>query len=256
MKKLIRIIPNLLIKDNYLVKGIQFENHKYVGDVFNAVKIFSEKKVHEIQILDISSRKQNNCIDINLIKKIRSEIFVPLSVGGGIKNIEQVSSIINEGVEKIIINSENFYNKNLIKQIVKKFGSQSVVVSIDVKQIQNQFKIASNNGKVIENVDLINFINEIQDMGAGEIILTSIDHEGLKKGLNYDLYKHVEEHIKIPLIANGGIGSLDDINDFFDNYTFSAVACGALFVFFGERNAVLINYPDQKSIEKIMSKYE
>ena len=256
MKKLIRIIPSLLINDNYLVKGRQFKDHKYVGDIFNAVKIFSEKKVHEIQILDISARKKNKCIDVNLIKKIRSEIFVPLAVGGGIKSIDQASIIINEGVEKVIINTENFNNRNLIEQIAKKFGSQSAVVSIDVKRINNEFKITSNNSETIENYNLVDFINDIQDMGAGEIILTSVDHEGLKKGLNLDLYRYVEDNVKIPLIANGGVSSTKDIIDFFDNTSFTAVACGALFVFFGERNAVLINYPDQRSIEMIMSKYE
>ena len=141
MKKLIRIIPNLLIKDDYLVKGKQFKDHKYVGDIFNAVKIFSEKKVHEIQILDISARKSLKCIDFNLIKKIRTEIFVPLAVGGGIKDIDQVSAIINEGVEKVIINSENFSNKNLVEKIAKKFGSQSAVVSIDVKKLKMNIKL-------------------------------------------------------------------------------------------------------------------
>ena len=256
MKKLIRIIPNLLINDDYLVKGKQFKDHKYVGDIFNAVKIFSEKKVHEIQILDISARKKNICIDVNLIKKIRSEIFVPLAVGGGIKNIDQVSVIINEGVEKVIINTENFSNNKLVEKIAKKFGSQSAVVSIDVKKIGDEFKIFSNNGEIIKNCNLIDFINDIQDMGAGEIILTSIDNEGLKKGLDLDLYRHVEDYVKIPLIANGGVSTIKDILDFFDNLSFSAVACGALFVFFGERNAVLINYPDKQSIETIMSKYE
>ena len=104
MKKLIRIIPSLLINDDYLVKGKNFNNHKYIGDIFNAVKIFSDKKVHEIQLLDISARKKKKCIDINLIKKIRSEIFVPLAVGGGIENLDQISELINEGVEKIILN--------------------------------------------------------------------------------------------------------------------------------------------------------
>jgi len=175
MKKLIRIIPNLLIKDNYLVKGKQFENHKYVGDIFNAVKIFSEKKVHEIQILDISARKKNRCIDLNLIKKIRTEIFVPLAVGGGIKNIDEVSTIINEGVEKVIINSENFSNNKLLEQISKKFGSQSAVVSIDVKKIDQEYKIMSNNGEKMENYNLIDFIKDVQNKGAGEIILTFIE---------------------------------------------------------------------------------
>ncbi len=256
MKKLIRIIPSLLIKDDYLVKGKQFKDHKYVGDIFNAVKIFSEKKVHEIQILDISAKKKAKCIDLNLIKKIRTEIFVPLSVGGGIKDIDQASAIINEGVEKVIINSENFTNNNLLQKIAKKFGSQSAVVSIDVRKIENEYKIMSNNGEKIENYNLIDFIKEVQDRGAGEIILTSIENEGLKNGLNLDLYKFVEEHVEVPLIANGGTSSISDIINFFDNSSFAAVACGALFVFFGSRDAVLINYPDKKIIETIMSKYE
>lgn len=256
MKKLIRIISSLLIKDEYLVKGKQFKNHKYVGDIFNAVKIFSEKKVHEIQILDISARKKNKCIDLNLIKKIRTEIFVPLAVGGGIDNINQASSLINEGVEKIIVNSENFSSKNLIEKIAKKFGSQSAVVSIDVKKIDNEFVVVSNSGEKIEKCNLINFIKEIQDRGAGEIILTSVDNEGLKLGLNFDLYKIVEDHVKIPLVANGGVGNINHIIDFLDKFSFSSVACGSLFVFFGSRDAVLINYPDQKSIEDIMKKYE
>ena len=256
MKKLVRIIPSLLIKDDYLVKGKQFKDHKYVGDIFNAVKIFSEKKVHEIQILDISARKNNRCIELNLIKKIRSEIFVPLAVGGGIKTIDEASLIINEGVEKVIINSENFLNKNLISNIAKKFGSQSAVVSIDVKKIDNEYKIMSNNGEKVENLNLIDFINDVQDRGAGEIILTSIENEGLKKGLDIDLYNFVEDCVRVPLIAHGGPSSVNDIIDFFNNSSFSAVACGSLFVFFGNRNAVLINYPDKNQIETIMSKYE
>lgn len=256
MKKLIRIIPSLLIKDNYLVKGQNFKNHKYIGDVFNAVKIFSEKKAHEIQILDISARKKNKCIDLDLIKKIRSEIFVPLSVGGGIRNIDEVSEIINEGVEKVIINTENFSNINLIKQIAEKFGSQSAVASIDVKKVNDEYKIFSNNSEKIEKHNLVEFINIIQDMGVGEIILTSIDNEGTKNGLDLDLYSLIEDCVKVPLIANGGIGSVEEIKNFFDNSSFAAVACGALFVFFGKRDAVLINYPDQKTIEMLMSKYE
>ena len=114
----------------------------------------------------------------------------------------------------------------------------------------------SNNGEKVENYNLIDFIKEIQDRGAGEIILTSIENEGLKNGLDLELYNFVEDFVNIPLIANGGVSSLNDITNFFDNSSFSAVACGSLFVFFGNRDAVLINYPDKKSIETIMSKYE
>ena len=153
MKKLIRIIPSLLINDDYLVKGKNFNNHKYIGDIFNAVKIFSDKKVHEIQLLDISSRKKKKCIDINLFKKIRSEIFVPLAVGGGIENLDQISELINEGVEKIILNSAIFNNVNLIAETSNKFGSQSVVVSLDVKKINNEYVVFSNNGTKAENIN-------------------------------------------------------------------------------------------------------
>ncbi len=256
MKKLIRIIPSLLIKDGYLVKGTKFQNHKYIGDVYNAVKIFSEKKVHEIQLLDISARNRSKCIDIELIKKIRKEIFVPLSVGGGIEKIEQVSKIINEGVEKVIINSINFENKNLINEIANKFGSQSVIVSIDVKKIDNDYKIFSNNGQTQKNINLFEYLKQIQDSGAGEIILTSIDREGTKLGLDFELYSIVEKYVNIPLIAHGGVNNTENIINFFDNFSFSAVSCGKIFVFYGSRDAVLINYPDEVSIEKIMSKYE
>ena len=190
---------------------------------------------------------------MNLIKIVRN--ICALAVGGGIKTIDEASLIINEGVEKVIINSENFLNKNLISNIAKKFGSQSAVVSIDVKKIQNEYKIFSNNGEKIENYNLIDFIKVVQDKGAGEIILTSIENEGLKKGLDIDLYI-CKDCVRVPLIANGGTSSVNDIFDFFNNSSFSAVACGSLFVFFGNRNAVLINYPDKNQIETIMSKYE
>lgn len=256
MKKLIRIIPNLIIKDNYLVKGKQFKNHKYVGDIFNAVKIYSEKKAHEIQLLDISSRKNNKCIDIDLIKKIRSEIYVPLAVGGGINNIKQVSELINEGVEKVIINTSSF-NSNLVEQISKKFGSQSVVVSIDVKKnSENIYEIFSHNGNTMQNKNLLNHIKFVQNQGAGEILLTSIDREGTKEGFDKDLYEYVESSVTVPLIANGGIKNIEEIINFFDNFSFNSVSCGNLFVYFGLREAVLINYPDQNEIEEIMKKYE
>ena len=166
MKKLIRIIPSLLINDDYLVKGKNFNNHKYIGDIFNAFKIFSDKKAHEIQLLDISARKKKKCIDVNLIKKIRSEIFVPLSAGGGIENIDQISELINEGVEKIILNSVIFNNKNLITEASSKFGSQSVVVSLDVKKINNEYVVFSNNGTKTENINFFELLKKIQDKGA------------------------------------------------------------------------------------------
>ena len=256
MKKLIRIIPSLLINDDYLVKGKNFNNHKYIGDIFNAVKIFSDKKVHEIQLLDISARKKKKCIDINLIKKIRSEIFVPLSVGGGIENLDQISELINEGVEKIILNSAIFNNTNLITETSNKFGSQSVVVSLDVKKINNEYVVFSNNGTKAENINFFKLLKKVQDKGVGEIMITSIDKEGTKSGFDLDLYLKVKDFVKVPLVANGGAFKLEDIVNLFDNTIATAVSCGTMFVFFGPRNAVLINYPEKNIIEKTMNRYE
>ena len=146
--KLIRIIPSLLIKNNFLVKGEQFQNHNYIGDIFNAVKIFSEKGAHEIVLLDIESRNLKKSIDSSIIKKIKSEIFIPLTVGGGIDNIDQVSCLINEGVEKVCLNSILKDDRKILAQISKKFGSQSAVASVDVKKNEDDYSVWFNNGKI------------------------------------------------------------------------------------------------------------
>ena len=255
--KLIRIIPSLLIENNSLVKGKNFKDHKYVGDIFNAVKIFSEKGAHEIQLLDISARKNNKIIDLDLIKKIRGEIFVPLSVGGGINNINDISSLINEGVEKVVLNSCIYENIKLIEEAANKYGSQSIIISIDVKKNKNgNYSVYSNNATKKTDVLLESFVKKIESVGAGEILLTSIDAEGLQEGVDIDLYTKIENLIDIPIIASGGIGNLNHMINFFDITNCSSVACGSLFVFYGKRNAVLVNYPTQKEIEFLMEKYE
>ena len=254
--KLIRIIPILLIKDNFLVKGENFSNHKYVEDIYNAVKIFSEKKAHEIILLDIYARKENRTIEFDLIKKIKKEIFIPLCVGGGFTKAEQVDMFIGEGVEKISINSKLQDDYKIIESIAKKFGSQSVVVSIDVRKINNDYIIYHENNQKKSNINLLTFIKDVQNAGAGEIILTSIDNEGKRKGYDLELYKKIQNIIEIPLIANGGAGSLNTIDDLLKNTYISSCAVGSSFVFFGDRKAVLINYPTSEQIEKIFKKYE
>ena len=147
--KLIRIIPLLLIKNNFLIKGENFKNHQYVGDIYNAVKIFSEKSSHELILLDTEATKNNRTFDIDIIKKIKKEIFVPLTVGGGINNLEQVTKLINEGVEKVTINSILSKKTEILSSVAKKIGSQSLVVSLDIRRIDNEYLIFFNNGKII-----------------------------------------------------------------------------------------------------------
>jgi cyclase len=254
--KLIRIIPVLLANKNFLLKGENFDNHKYIGDVYNAVKIFSEKKAHELILLDIFASKENRTIELDLIKKIKREIFMPLTVGGGFKKAEEVDPFINEGVEKICLNSILKNELRIIEKIANKFGSQSVVVSVDVRKIQNQYKIFYKNGSEVSNEDLKSYLKKLENMGAGEIILTSIDNEGKRQGYDLELYNIVDNNVDIPIIANGGAKNTDSFENLFENTGLSSCAAGAAFVFFGERKAVLINYPSSSEIENLFYKYE
>lgn len=254
--KLIRIIPTLLVSNNLLVKGEKFKDHSYVGDVYNAVKIFSEKKAHEIIITDISARKKNEMFDIELIKKIKNEIFIPLTIGGGINTLDQASRIIDQGVEKISLNSILYENTKIIEKIANKFGCQSVVASVDVRKIDNEYKIYFNNGEKISNLSLINYLKDLENLGAGEILLTSIDNEGKKIGFDLELYKMIENNVNLPIIAGGGAFNLASFEELFNNTEISSASAGATFVFYGPRKAVLINYPNSDTIDKIMNKYE
>ncbi len=254
--KLIRIIPNLIIKEKSLVKGCRFTNHKYVGDIYNAVKIFSEKKAHEIIINDITARENNTTFDLSLIKKIKNEIFIPLTIGGGINNIDQISKIIDHGVEKVSLNSTLNNNTKIIEEAANKFGSQSVVVSIDTKKIDNEYKIFYENGKKQSKISILEYLKLIESSGAGEIVLTSIDNEGKRCGFDLNLYELCQNQTFLPIVANGGAENINSFVELFDNTSLASASAGATFVFYGSRKAVLINYPSQDEIKKIMNKYE
>lgn len=254
--KLIRIIPSLLVNNDFLIKGEKFKNHDYVGDVYNAVKIFSEKNAHEITILDISARNNNTIFKLDLIKKIKKEIFVPLTIGGGINNIDDASKIIDEGVEKVCLNSVLNNNLEVITSIANKFGSQSVVVSVDVKKEDGKYYIYFNNGNLKSNLDLNKHLKKLENCGAGEIILTSINKEGTRSGFDIELYLFSQNQINLPIIAQGGAANLESFKELFEKTKISSASAGAAFVYFGKRKAVLINYPEKKEIDALMQKYE
>ena len=253
--KLIRIIPLLLVSNNILVKGENFKNHNYIGDVYNAVKIFSEKKAHEIILVDISARNRNEIFDINLIKKIKNEIFVPLTIGGGINSLDDASKIIDQGVEKISLNTVLYKNPEIIEKIANKFGSQSVVVSVDVKKIDNKYMICFENGKLLSDLPLLEYLRKLENLGAGEILLTSIDNEGKKIGYDLDLYRLLKNRINLPIIANGGASNLQSFEELFNKTEIASACAGTTFVYFGPRKAVLINYPSTYSVDKIMNQH-
>jgi cyclase len=241
----IRVIPTLLLQQKRLVKTRQFKQEKYVGDPINTVKILNEKEVDELVILDIAATRDQTDPDIEAIAEIASECFMPLAYGGGITRFEQAKSIFDVGVEKVILNSAFFNNPTLVREIADVFGSQSVVVSIDVKlnRFFGGYRVFTQGGSVKAGLDPVAAAIRAQESGAGEILLTSIDRDGVQSGYDVSLTKSVAEAVDIPVIASGGAGSTDDFVAAIQQGKASAVAAGAMFVFKGPHRAVLVSYP-------------
>jgi imidazole glycerol-phosphate synthase subunit HisF len=246
----VRVIPVLLLKGDGLVKSVRFKDHKYVGDPFNAVRIFNEKEVDELAILDITATKEKREPDLKKIKNIASEAFMPVSYGGGITHFNQAKEILFNGIEKVIINKAAFTHPDLITQIAERFGSQSLVVSIDVKKnIWGKYKVFSDNGTVNTNYDPVEWAKVCQERGAGEILLNFIDRDGTYKGYDITILKQITKNITIPVIACGGAGSIDDFREAIKEGEASAVAAGSMFVFQRPHNAVLISYPSTQLLK-------
>lgn len=250
-----RIIPCLLVHNKGLVKTTKFKDPKYVGDPINAVKIFNEKEVDEIIVIDIDASAKGGEPDYKLIENLATECRMPLCYGGGIKTVEQAQRIFNLGVEKISISSSAILNPNIISDIAKRVGNQSVVVVIDVKKrtFSNKYEIYTHNGTKATGIDPIEFAIKAEELGAGEIVINSIDQDGIMKGYDKSLINKIREAISIPLTVLGGAGSLDDFGEIIKQHGIIGVAAGSLFVFKGKFRAVLINYPPQQEKEKLIN---
>lgn len=248
-----RIIPSLLLKERGLVKTLKFKDAKYVGDPINAVRIFNEKEVDEIIFLDITATLENRKPDFNYIADIAHEAFMPFSYGGGIRDINDIKKLFNIGVEKIIINSFALENPFFIKEASDIWGSQSIVVSIDVKKnLFGKYEIFGNGGTRNTKLDPVKFVKKAQEMGAGEIFVNSIDRDGTMIGYDIFLLKEISEALTIPVIACGGAGKLEDFAEAVNKGGVTAVAAGSLFVFYGKHRAVLITYPTMKDLEMFL----
>ena len=246
----IRVIPSLLIQQGGLVKSIKFKNHTYIGDPINAVKIFNEKEVDEITILDISASKENRGPNMQMIKELASEAFMPLGYGGGISKLEEIKELILAGVEKVILNTSVFENKKLVSDAAKYVGSQSVVVSMDVnKNIWGKYKVYSKNGTKNTNLDPVAYAIQMESEGAGELVLNSIEKDGTFTGYDVALIKLVSLAVNIPVVALGGAGSVGDFVKAVGAGA-SAVSAGSMFVLQRPHRAVLISYPNQKELKE------
>ncbi len=248
-----RVVPCLLLHKGGLYKTEKFKKPTYIGDPINAIKIFNEKEVDELMFIDIDATVQNKEPNYKIIEDISSECFMPLCYGGGVKTIEQMKKIYALGVEKISISSQAVLNPNLIKEAKDIFGSQSVIATIDIKKdFWGKKKVFINNGKKNTKLDPLEFIKQMESLGAGEIVINSVDNDGVMKGYDIELLKSIKENIKVPIVALGGAGNLTHIKDVFTIANVDAVACGSMFVYQGSLKGVLISYPRYDKIQELL----
>jgi cyclase len=250
--KIKRIIPCLLLRNNGLVKTVKFKESTYIGDPINTVKIFNEKEVDELFFLDIDATRLKKEPPYALIQNIASECFMPFAYGGGIHSLEQIEKIIKSGAEKVIINTQAFLGKNFLKEAVIQFGSSTIGVSIDVKkEFLKGNVVYIKGGTQSTGMAPVEYAKKIESEGAGEILINSIDRDGVMEGYDIELIKSVSSVVKIPIIACGGAGKLTDFSLAFKQGGASAVAAGSFFVFHGRRRAVLITYPSYSEISNL-----
>ncbi len=250
--KIKRIIPCLLLRNNGLVKTIRFRDSTYIGDPVNTVKIFNEKEVDEIFFLDIDATRLKKEPPYELIQNIASECFMPFAYGGGIHSLNQIERIIKSGAEKIIINTRAFLEKNFLKEAVRQFGSSTIAVSVDVKREFLKGNIVYiKGGTQSTGENPVDYAKEIENSGAGEILINSIDRDGVMEGYDIELIRSISSSVKIPIIACGGAGRLSDFGSAVKQGGASAAAAGSFFVFHGKRRAVLITYPSYSEISTL-----
>ncbi len=242
-----RIIPCLLVKNGGLVKTVNFANPKYVGDPINAVKIFNEKEVDELIVLDIDASVQNREPDYGMIRNLAAECRMPLCYGGGVKSVEQVERIISLGVEKVVMSSAAVSNPGIIEMAAVVVGSQSVVVVMDVKKTgrNSKYEVWTHNASKPTGISPVDFAKQVESLGAGEVVINSIDRDGLMKGYDIELVYEIREVISLPITVLGGAGSLKDIAELIHTFDIIGAAAGSLFVFKGIYRAVLISYPSR-----------
>lgn len=250
-----RIIPVLLVHDKGLVKTVKFKDTKYVGDPINAVKIFNEKEADELIVIDIDASVEGREPDYKLIENLATECRMPLCYGGGIKTVDQAQRILSLGVEKVALSSVVFERPEIISELAERVGRQSVVVVLDVKRhlFGSKYDCYTHNGKNNRKVCAFEFAEKVQQLGAGEVVINSIDNDGVMKGYDLELINKIKNLLSIPITAVGGAGNYDDIKTLVCQHPVIGAAAGSTFVFKGKYKAVLINYPTAAEKRNILS---
>ncbi len=246
-----RVIPTLLLDDGGLVKTVKFKEGTYVGDPANTVRIFNELEVDELCILDIHATKQRRGPSWELLTELASEAFMPLSYGGGVRDVETVGKLLRTGFEKVIVNTAAVERPDLVRRASDAYGSQAIIVSIDVRRkILGRYEVMIESGSRGTGMDPVEAAQRAQDLGAGEILLTAIDREGTWSGLDTKLIAQVTRKVTIPVIAHGGAGTVQHIGEAVHDGGASAVALGSMVVFQGKDLGVLVNFPDHAELRR------
>ncbi|MFA6129464.1 MAG: AglZ/HisF2 family acetamidino modification protein [Candidatus Omnitrophota bacterium] len=252
-----RIIPCLLLQGAGLVKTIKFKNEKYIGDPVNAIKIFNEKGADELIFLDIMASIENRKPDFALISQVAAECFMPVCYGGGIKEIDDAKRIFNSGIEKISLGSGAIEKPEFIRELVRIFGSQSIVACLDVKKnLLGNYEVVIHRARKKTGLEPWAAAKKMQDMGVGELLINSVDRDGTMSGYDLGLMQKITKNISIPVIACGGAGNLKHIAEVINEGGASSGAAGSLFVFHSKRRGVLINYPDREQIDSLFKRME
>jgi len=250
----VRVIPCLLYDGSGLVKTVRFKDPVYIGDATNAIRIFNEKEVDELIILDIKATVKKKRPNIELIKKIASECFMPLCYGGGITTLQDIKDVVSAGVEKVSLNTIAVENPFFVKEAAKTYGGSTIVVTIDYKKnLFGKLIVTGVGGSYKSKYDPVEFAQLVEEMGAGEIVVNSIERDGTMSGYDIETLSKITSKVMIPVIAMGGAGKHEDFSEAIKKAHVSAVAAGSMFVFQGKYKAVLINYPDRNLIENISS---
>ena len=249
-----RVIPCLLLRGEGLVKTTRFKDPRYVGDPINAIRIFNDKEVDELVLLDITASREGRGPALSAIRDFASECFMPVAYGGGIRTVEDARQVLALGVEKVILNTMALRRPELIAEIAREFGSQAVVVSIDArKKLVGGYEVMGSGGTMKTGIKPVDHASRLVELGAGEILLTSIDRDGTESGYDLVLTGSVAQAVTVPVIACGGAGAVEHFRAAVNDGRASAVAAGSMFVFHGKHRAVLISYPERSELERWLS---
>jgi cyclase len=241
-----RIIPVLLVKNQVLVKSVRFKKHRYIGDPINAVKIFNDLKADELVFLDITASGEGRLVSLDFVRDVGEEANMPFSVGGWIRTLDDIRQILNAGAEKVVINTQAGLDPEFVKAASEEFGSSSIITCIDVKRkFFGGERACTSGGAQATRYAPLEFAQLMEEKGAGEIIIQSIDRDGTMEGYDLNLIRSISEAVSVPVIALGGAGTNDDLIAGYRDGLANAIAAGSMFVYSGRKRGVLINYPEK-----------